>query len=163
MLSEPSKTVGLPFTANKQCSVWPRSQSTESHLLYVDGEWRPALDVRVGSALATQAGRPVEVSSVHIEDSEGLVYNLHLSSRSHTFFAEGVRVHNADEKLAYDAEHVALAESNDFSIAFDASFSPEEVKGLLTALADYYRACGGAGLELDFEIQEASVKEPIHA
>ena len=72
-------------------------------------------------------------------------------------------IHNTDEKLTYDAEQVALAEDNHFSIAFDPSFSPDEVKDLLTALADYYGACGGAGLELDFELQEASVKEPIHA
>ena len=49
------------------------------------------------------------------------------------------------------------------SIAFDPSFSPDEVKGILTALADYYRACGGAGLELDFDLQEAFVREPVHA
>lgn len=135
---------------------------TESHLLYLDGEWRPARNVRVGNLLATQSGRPIEVLNVHTEDVQGPVYNLHLLSRSHTFFAEGVLVHNADEKLAYDAAHAA-PEGFDFSIEFDSRFSPDEVKSLLTALADYYRACGGAGFELDFELQEASVREPIHA
>lgn len=45
---------------------------------------------------------------------------------------------------------------------FDPAFSPDEVKGILTALADYYRATGGAGFELDLEAQEAPVAEPIH-
>lgn len=50
----------------------------------------------------------------------------------------------------------------DFDIHFDPSFAPEEVKDLLTALADYYRACGGAGFELNLEAQEATVMEPVH-
>jgi hypothetical protein len=135
---------------------------TEPHLLYADGEWRPARDIRVGHVLAAQTGERVTVSSIRTEDVQGLVYNLHLASRSHTFFAEGILVHNADEKLGYDSQ-AAFAEGADFSIAFDPSFSPDEVKGILTALADYYRACGGAGLELDFDLQEASVREPVHA
>lgn len=50
----------------------------------------------------------------------------------------------------------------DFEIHFNSSFDPSEVKELLTALSDYYRACGGAGLELDLQQQEASVREPVH-
>lgn len=52
---------------------------------------------------------------------------------------------------------------SDFDVHFDPSFAPEEVKDLLTAFADYYRACGGAGFELDLEAQEATVTEPVHA
>jgi hypothetical protein len=36
-----------------------------------------------------------------------------------------------------------------FTIAFDPSLTPEQVKGVLTALADYYRACGGAGFAVE--------------
>jgi len=35
-----------------------------------------------------------------------------------------------------------------FSIHFAAEFAPTEIKGILTALANYYRACGGIGFEL---------------
>lgn len=136
---------------------------TEPHLLYADGDWLPARDIRVGHSLATQTGERVGVSDIRTEDAPGLVYNLHLASRSHTFFAEGILVHNADEKLAYGSAQSPLTEGADFSIAFDPSFSPEEVKGLMIALADYYRACGGAGLKLDFGMQEAPVREPVHA
>jgi DNA-binding XRE family transcriptional regulator len=37
----------------------------------------------------------------------------------------------------------------ELKITFDASLSPDHVKGVLTALAKYYRACGGVGLEIE--------------
>jgi hypothetical protein len=52
--------------------------------------------------------------------------------------------------------------TSDFEVYFAPNFSPDEVKDILTALADYYRKCGGAGFELDLEPQEATVKEPVH-
>ena len=48
----------------------------------------------------------------------------------------------------------------DFSIRFDPELSAEQIKAALTALADYYRACGGVGLEVEFEMEEAFVREP---
>jgi len=153
----------LADRASKYLVINGALRVTESHLLFAEGEWRPARDIRVGHRLATQTGECVEVSSIRTEDVQGPVYNLHLASRSHTFFAEGILVHNADEKLAYATAEAVLKEGEEFSIAFDPSFSPDEVKGILTALSDYYRACGGAGLEVDFDLQEASAREPVHA
>jgi hypothetical protein len=51
----------------------------------------------------------------------------------------------------------------DFEIAFDPELSDQEVKAAFEALADYYRACGGVGLAVEFEHEEAVVREPIHA
>jgi hypothetical protein len=51
----------------------------------------------------------------------------------------------------------------DFSITFDESLSPRQVAAILEALADYYRQRGGAGFEIDFQIQELLVREPVHA
>jgi transcriptional regulator with XRE-family HTH domain len=51
----------------------------------------------------------------------------------------------------------------DFEVQFDPEFDPSDVKYILTALADYYRASGGAGFEIDLEMQEAIAKEPVHA
>jgi DNA-binding HxlR family transcriptional regulator len=45
-------------------------------------------------------------------------------------------------------------------IAFDYNLTPEQITGFLRALADYYRSCGGAGLSIDFELQELVVTEP---
>jgi hypothetical protein len=56
-----------------------------------------------------------------------------------------------------------LRGEEDFNISFDPDFEPVEVKDILTAFADYYRVCGGAGFEIDLESQEATVKEPVHA
>lgn len=49
-------------------------------------------------------------------------------------------------------------------IAFEESISAEDVKGALTALADYFRACGGLGLRVDeWDLEEAHVAEPVDA
>lgn len=51
----------------------------------------------------------------------------------------------------------------DFEVLFSPSFRPEDVRILLTALADYYRACGGVGLEIQFEFEDINVPEHSHA
>ncbi len=50
----------------------------------------------------------------------------------------------------------------EFSITFDPSLSPDQIRATLTALAGYYRACGGVGLSVEFESQE-TVAEEVHA
>ena len=49
--------------------------------------------------------------------------------------------------------------SSDFTITFDPELSPEQIKGTLIALAEYYRQCGGVGLEVDFELEEVLASE----
>ncbi len=49
---------------------------------------------------------------------------------------------------------------NNFEITFSPDLTAEQVKGCLKTLAEYYRACGGAGLESDFELAEVLVGEP---
>jgi small subunit ribosomal protein S21 len=58
-------------------------------------------------------------------------------------------------------DRAALA-APDLDLHFDPAFEPAEVKDVLAALADYYRACGGAGFKIEIESQEASVKDPAH-
>jgi two-component system nitrogen regulation response regulator NtrX len=53
--------------------------------------------------------------------------------------------------------------SPNFEIRVSQEFSPEELKGLLTALSEYYRACGGVGLAMTFEAEHVHVEEPAHA
>ena len=52
---------------------------------------------------------------------------------------------------------------SDFEITLSSEFSADEVKSVLTALADYYRKCGGLGLAMTFETEKVAVEEPIHA
>ena len=53
--------------------------------------------------------------------------------------------------------------ATDFEIGFDPELSEAQVKGVFTALADYYRACGGVGLSVEFEYAEAQVRETVDA
>ena len=50
----------------------------------------------------------------------------------------------------------------DFIISFVPELSAAQIKATLQALADYYRACGGVGLKVDFELEEVLRPEPIH-
>jgi hypothetical protein len=48
-----------------------------------------------------------------------------------------------------------------FTISFDPDLSSDQVQGALRAMADYYRACGGIGLELGLESIEVATPEQI--
>lgn len=48
-----------------------------------------------------------------------------------------------------------------FQIAFHPGLAAESITDVLSALADYYRACGGIGLEVDFDLEEVRVKERV--
>jgi hypothetical protein len=52
--------------------------------------------------------------------------------------------------------------SGDIEVIFDDALSADQVLSTLTAMADYYRACGGVGLSAEFEAQEC-VTEGVHA
>jgi len=52
--------------------------------------------------------------------------------------------------------------SDEFTITFDSHLSAEQIKFTLEALADYYRACGGVGLAIEFELEEIRIRELAH-
>jgi small subunit ribosomal protein S1 len=49
---------------------------------------------------------------------------------------------------------------HDFTITFHDDLTPAQVTATLQALADYFRACGGVGLKVDFELEDVLVMEP---
>jgi hypothetical protein len=51
---------------------------------------------------------------------------------------------------------------SDFTISFDPDLSPTQVKAVLQALADYYRACGGVGFKIDWGLEYLLVSELQH-
>ncbi|MGC9969720.1 MAG: pentapeptide repeat-containing protein [Bryobacteraceae bacterium] len=59
--------------------------------------------------------------------------------------------------------HGAIPLLKSFNIAFDEALSPEQARATLVALADYYRACGGLGFRVHFELDDVLVREPVHA
>ncbi|HEX3104940.1 MAG TPA: DUF4062 domain-containing protein [Terriglobales bacterium] len=49
-----------------------------------------------------------------------------------------------------------------FSIAFDPELSEDQVRTTFHALSEYFRACGGVGLAVEFERQEVQVGDILH-
>jgi hypothetical protein len=52
--------------------------------------------------------------------------------------------------------------STTFEIQFHPDLSKEQIEKSFAALADYYRACGGTGLRVEFEQQDVSVPEVVY-
>jgi hypothetical protein len=50
-----------------------------------------------------------------------------------------------------------------FDITFDPGLSEHQVRAAFEALADYYRACGGVGLSVDFQQEEIEAGAMLHA
>lgn len=63
-----------------------------------------------------------------------------------------VKIHCEDSKAG-----------EDFTVTFSPDLSPEQIAAALSALADYYRACGGVGFKTGFELQTVSVRQPVYA
>jgi Pretoxin HINT domain len=75
---------------------------SSSHLVYSDNRWQPTRDLMVGQSLLSETGRSWRIERVENSAQRAVVYNLHLSNPEHTFFAEGVLVHNQVAKDLYD-------------------------------------------------------------
>lgn len=49
-----------------------------------------------------------------------------------------------------------------FEICFSPDLTGDQIKSCLESLADYYRACGGAGFQSDFELADVLMGEPAN-
>jgi hypothetical protein len=87
-----------------------------------------------------------------------LIAALEMRSADKTAEPSRVRV----GQVAKDMRNRAPNGSDELFVTFDPSLSAEQIQRTLTALAQYYRACGGVGLPADFESQEAPVLEDLH-
>jgi len=67
----------------------------------------------------------------------------------------------ADDDEANGVKRLGL--SGEFRIVFDPGMTIEQITGTLTALANYFRECGGVGLPADLEMERAEVLEDVHA
>ncbi len=56
----------------------------------------------------------------------------------------------------------ARALSESFDITFAPNLSADQIQTTLAALADYFRACGGVGLQMDFDLADVLVEEPAN-
>ncbi|HUW13028.1 MAG TPA: polymorphic toxin-type HINT domain-containing protein [Anaerolineae bacterium] len=94
---------------------------TGTHLVKTNGDWIPAKRLKVGDYLHGLNGRPVLVT--HIENVHEVdpvvVHNLHLQER-HTFFADGILVHNAQSKQWSLAEPLRITREDIDDMPMDA-------------------------------------------
>lgn len=66
---------------------------TAAHRMFVDGQWQAAGDIQIGSELVDPTGNTVRVEAIVFQREDVMVYNL-MVEQYHTFFADGVWVHN---------------------------------------------------------------------
>jgi len=69
---------------------------TTNHRLLVNGEWKHAGEIKIGDFLLTQDGVKERVITLKYVPEWLLVYNIELNNY-HTFFAEGIYVHNEEK------------------------------------------------------------------
>jgi hypothetical protein len=90
-------------------------------------------------------------------ETVGKFLRLNLHARS----VEGGVSSDAIEKSPAEAHgnEGQLFVSPELRISFAPDLSADQVSGALTALADYFRACGGIGLRVEYEAIEIETRE----
>jgi intein/homing endonuclease len=68
-------------------------QVTGTHPFFINGEWVEASNLKVGDQLINNTLEPIVIESVDIVNKAVRAYNIEVSN-THTFFAQGVLVHN---------------------------------------------------------------------
>lgn len=66
---------------------------TANHILWVNNTWLEAGSVQIGDVLTGKDGNPLKVQSIEWQRGKFSVYNLEIE-KYHTYFADGVWVHN---------------------------------------------------------------------
>lgn len=83
---------------------------TEEHVVFLNGQWRLAADIKVGDYLINAEGEEVTVFSVEYVYEPVTVYNFEVELY-HTYFADGYYVHNdKDGGVRENFEDTALFE-----------------------------------------------------
>jgi len=78
---------------NGQLIINGNLKVTVDHFLWVNNNWKQAGSVQIGDKLLGFDGKEVAVSSIEWQSGKFTVYNLEID-KNHTFFAQGVWVHN---------------------------------------------------------------------
>lgn len=91
----------------------------------------------------------------------GTIEYFIVESSQHALVAGNMGIPSSEAVV--DDRSIEMAVPDEFTITFDPSLSAEQIEATLTALADFYRVCGGVGLAAHFEPQEAPVLVDSHA
>ena len=65
-------------------------------------------------------------------------------------------------EILYEIRPQTWSTQDEPHVAFPPDITPDETTALLTALAKYWRNCGGIGLAVEFDMEEARVGVPAH-
>jgi Domain of unknown function (DUF4062) len=106
---------------------------------------------------AVKAGKPV-VAFVLKNAPSGNLGEVTRLKIFKTYLAANhpVKIFDSSEQLRTDLSNSLLALKKErlgptFDIVFDPQLTERQIKASFQALAEYYRACGGVGLEVEFE------------
>ncbi|MCP4545737.1 MAG: hypothetical protein GY835_04610 [bacterium] len=75
-----------------------RIRVTGSHPFKVGHEWRNTVDLRVGDVLTGEDGKTIYIVCIEKVDKGVRVFNIEVDG-NHTFFADGLLVHNKEDPL----------------------------------------------------------------
>ena len=71
---------------------------TTNHRIWINNiAWVRADELKVGDVMTNSAGEEVVVSDIEFKSTSNTVYNLHLASENHNYFADGILVHNGKQ------------------------------------------------------------------
>ncbi|MFH1235693.1 MAG: Ig-like domain-containing protein [Parcubacteria group bacterium] len=83
---------------------------TPEHIIWLNDRWQPIGNARVGDRVVNAQGTTVQITSITRRHDLLTVYNLHVEG-PHTFFANGVYVHNEKGGGRQNFQDVAVFES----------------------------------------------------
>ena len=83
---------------------------TPEHIVWLNDQWQPIGNARVGDRIVNAHGETVRLTSIERNHELLTVYNLHLDG-PHTFFANGVYVHNEKGGGRQNFQDIAVFES----------------------------------------------------
>ncbi len=86
-----------------------------------------------------------------------------LDQRRTLKFENGLEHPDHVAKALYELRPLKWTQQSEPIVHFSLELTPEQVKGVLEALSNYWRACGGIGLSVDFQIEEAEISETVYA
>ncbi len=71
---------------------------TTNHRIWINNiAWVRADELKVGDIMTNSAGEDIVVSDIELKSGINTVYNLHLASENHNYFADGILVHNGKQ------------------------------------------------------------------
>ncbi len=113
---------------------------TASHFMFADGRWRRAGALELGLKMVADDGSLREIADLQsLQLGQTSVFNLHLSNPEHTFFADGLLVHNGTSKVLPGDSFGQLPTAK-VAKAFESIETPRKAAPEAVRLADEERA-----------------------